>query len=122
MSNLLEKLGPAALRRFDWKVAFQALSAPQRWVFFLQQYHLLGGDIASAQPLWAAVDQQLVGLTPGDVAPVIRQFRQLQHLPPAQQWFERLRVELAACTGAAAAAPHNSHVAPTLKNSAPLAV
>lgn len=123
-TNLLEKLDPAALRRFDWKVAFHALSAPQRWAFFLQEYHLLGGDIASAQPLRAAVNQQLVGLTPGDVAPVIRQFRQLQQLPTAQQWFERLRAELAARQGGNAASPalHNSHAAQTVKSNVSLSV
>ena len=128
-TNLLEKLDPAALRRFDWKVAFHALSAPQRWAFFLQEYHLLGGDIASAQPLRAAVTQQLVGLTPGDVAPVIRQFRQLQCIPTAAQWLERLRAELAARQGGNAASSHgaaaglfNTHAPQTVKNTAPLVV
>jgi AAA+ superfamily predicted ATPase len=129
-TNLLETLDPAALRRFDWKIAFHAMTAAQRWAFFLQEYHLLGGDIATAQPLRAAVTQQLGGLTPGDVAPVIRQFRQLQCIPTAQQWFERLRAELATRRGGdTATARHaevsdwyNTYAPQTVKNSAPLAV
>jgi SpoVK/Ycf46/Vps4 family AAA+-type ATPase len=129
-TNLLETLDPAALRRFDWKIAFHAMTAAQRWAFFLQEYHLLGGDIATAQPLRAAVNQQLGGLTPGDVAPVIRQFRQLQCTPTAQQWFERLRAELATRQGGnaaaaghtAASALHNTYAPQTVKNSTPLAV
>lgn len=93
-TNVLEKLDPASLRRFDWKIAFHALTASQRWAFFLQELHLLGGSIEAAQPLQPMVRQQLAGLTPGDFAPVTRQFRQLQRVPTAQELFRRLHHEM----------------------------
>jgi len=37
-TNLLEKLDTASLRRFDWKIAFKAMTASQRWAFFLQEF------------------------------------------------------------------------------------
>lgn len=135
-TNLLEKLDPAALRRFDWKIAFYAMTAAQRWAFFLQEYHLLGGDIGNAQHLRAEVTQQLSGLTPGDVAPVARQFRQLQCIPTPQQWLERLRAELAIRQGGNAetaihmggqrgylepAALHSAYIPRAVKNDTSLA-
>jgi len=93
-TNLLEKLDAASLRRFDWKIAFKAMTASQRWAFFLQELHLLGGSIEAAQTLESVVRQQLNGLTPGDFAPVTRQFRQLQKVPTAQELFRRLHHEL----------------------------
>lgn len=93
-TNLLEKLDAASLRRFDWKIAFSAMTASQRWAFFLQELHLLGGSIEAAKHLQPFVRQQLNGLTPGDFAPVSRQFRLLRQVPNAQEYFERLRAEL----------------------------
>lgn len=93
-TNLLEKLDAASLRRFDWKIAFSAMTASQRWAFFLQELHLLGGSIEAANHLQPFVRQQLNGLTPGDFAPVTRQFRLLRQVPSAQEYFERLRAEL----------------------------
>jgi SpoVK/Ycf46/Vps4 family AAA+-type ATPase len=93
-TNLIEKLDPASLRRFDWKVAFQPMTASQRWALFLQELHLLGGNMQAAAPLQSLVRQQLNGLTPGDFAPVTRQFRLLCRTPTAQELLERLRAEL----------------------------
>ncbi len=98
-TNLLAKLDPASLRRFDWKVAFSAMTASQRWAFFLQEFHLLGGNMETAAPLQSYVRQQLGGLTPGDFAPVTRQFRLLRRTPSAQELLERLRGELAVKNG-----------------------
>jgi SpoVK/Ycf46/Vps4 family AAA+-type ATPase len=98
-TNLLEKLDAASLRRFDWKIAFFPMTASQRWAFFLQELHLLGGSIAAAKHLQVAVRQQLAGLTPGDFAPVTRQFRLLRQVPSAQEYFERLRAELVTKNG-----------------------
>ena len=100
-TNLLEKLDAASLRRFDWKIAFKAMTASQRWAFFLQELHLLGGSIEAAQPLEVAVRQQLGGLTPGDFAPVTRQFRLLQKVPTAQELFRRLHNEMQVKQGGA---------------------
>ena len=104
-TNLLEKLDPASLRRFDWKIVFKAMTASQRWAFFLQEFHLLGGSIDVAQSLQAMVRQQLNGLTPGDFAPVTRQFRLLSRAPSAQEFFERLRAELLVKNGGQADSP-----------------
>ncbi len=93
-TNLLEKLDAASLRRFDWKIAFWPMTAAQRWAFFLQEFHLLGADIQTAMGLQSTVQQQLNGLTPGDFAPVTRQFRLMRSIPTAQQLFERLYTEL----------------------------
>jgi hypothetical protein len=98
-TNLLEKLDAASLRRFDWKIAFKAMAATQRWAFFLQELHLLGGSIEAAQPLEPLVRQQLGGLMPGDFAPVTRQFRLLRRTPTAQEFFNRLRGELVSKAG-----------------------
>ena len=94
-TNLLDKLDAASLRRFDWKIAFSAMTASQRWAFFLQEFHLLGGNIETARSLQPMVRQQLSGLTPGDFAPVTRQFRLLSRTPSASEFFDRLRSELA---------------------------
>lgn len=94
-TNLLDKLDAASLRRFDWKIAFSAMTASQRWAFFLQEFHLLGGNIETARSLQPMVRQQLSGLTPGDFAPVTRQFRLLRRIPSASEFFDRLRSELA---------------------------
>ena len=100
-TNLLEKLDAASLRRFDWKIAFKPMTASQRWAFFLQEFHLLGGSIEAAQALQAPVRQQLAGLTPGDFAPVTRQFRLLRRTPSAQDFFNRLHQELKVKQGGA---------------------
>lgn len=98
-TNLLEKLDAASLRRFDWKIAFWPMTAAQRWAFFLQEFHLLGGNIDSAMGLKATVQQQLNGITPGDFAPVARQFRLLKNTPTAPYFLERLHAELQAKNG-----------------------
>ncbi len=99
-TNLLEKLDAASLRRFDWKIAFSVMTASQRWAFFLQEFHLLGGNIETARSLQPMVRQQLSGLTPGDFAPVARQYRLLRRTPSASEFFDRLRSELTTKGGA----------------------
>lgn len=105
-TNLLDKLDPASLRRFDWKVAFKPMSPSQRWALFLQEFHLLGGDMQAAAPLQAPVRQRLGGITPGDFAPVTRQYRLLRRTPSAQEMFERLQAELRTNDGRGAEATH----------------
>ena len=81
------------------------MTASQRWALFLQEFHLLGGDIETAMPLQPMVRQQLGGLTPGDFAPVTRQFRLLRRTPSAQEFCERLRSELATKNGVSTESP-----------------
>lgn len=92
-TNFLSKLDAASLRRFDWKIGFRPMTASQRWAFFLQEFHRLGGDIAAAQPLQSQVRQQLHGMTPGDFAPVTRRFRLLARTPSAPEFLDGLRGE-----------------------------
>lgn len=100
-TNFLQKLDAASMRRFDWKIAFRPMTASQRWAFFLQEFHLLGGNIELAQALQPMVRQQLNGLTPGDFAPVTRQFRLLRRIPSAREFLDRLRAEHVAKNGGA---------------------
>ena len=54
----------------------------------------MGGNIETARSLQPMVRQQLGGLTPGDFAPVTRQFRLLRRTPSASEFFDRLLSEL----------------------------
>jgi len=110
-TNLLDKLDPASLRRFDWKVAFKPMTASQRWALFLQEFHLLGGDMQAAEPLQAAVRQRLNGITPGDFAPVTRQYRLLRRTPTPQEMFERLHAEILTKEGRSAELTQNLNTA-----------
>ena len=122
-TNLLEKLDAASLRRFDWKIAFSAMTASQRWAFFLQELHLLGGSIEAAKHLQPFVRQQLNGLTPGEFAPVTRQFRLLRQTPSAQEYFERLRAELITKNGGSPDSTNYQNIYPegTSRKNMPLA-
>lgn len=93
-TNLMAALDTASLRRFDWKIGFKSLTSSQRWALFLQEFHLLGGDLDAAMPLEKRVRRELESLAPGDFAPVTRQFRLLRQVPAPQEFLQRLRAEL----------------------------
>ncbi|MDP1606153.1 MAG: ATP-binding protein [Rhodocyclaceae bacterium] len=72
-TNLMAGIDAAALRRFDFKLAFQPLSLPQRVAFFAREAL---GDIEAGTALPSAIVNrlaQLESLTPGDFANVCRQ-------------------------------------------------
>jgi hypothetical protein len=96
------------------------MSPSQRWALFLQELHLLGGDMQAAAPLQAPVRQRLGGITPGDFAPVTRQYRLLRRTPSAQEMFERLQAELRTKDGRGAEAMHQlgafNHIPATQNN------
>lgn len=73
-TNRLDDLDPAALRRFDFKVAFKPLRFDQRVRLIRCCCAALGID-ASDDGSWAARARQLDGLTPGDAAAALRRLR-----------------------------------------------
>ena len=75
-TNLMERIDQAALRRFDFKVKFDYLTAEQRWNLFRQEAERLGALLPEDAIILAAVKQQihqLTQLTPGDFAVLSRQ-------------------------------------------------
>jgi SpoVK/Ycf46/Vps4 family AAA+-type ATPase len=72
-TNLMERLDPASLRRFAFKVCFKPLLPEQRWKMFLQELQRLGGSAEDAEGYKSAVSG-LEQLTPGDFAVAARQF------------------------------------------------
>ena len=91
-TNLVDDLDPAAARRFDFKLRFDALRLEQRWILFSQVLREQG--IKGARKVdWLHRLAGLDGLTPGDFAAVIRQGRiQGEPLRPVDL-FERLSGE-----------------------------
>ena len=72
-TNLMEKLDPASLRRFAFKVRFDPLTSDQRWSMFQWELVRLGGTGEDAIRFEEQV-RGLDGLTPGDFAVAARQF------------------------------------------------
>jgi transitional endoplasmic reticulum ATPase len=90
-TNLMEDIDPAAHRRFDFKVQFEALTPPQR-VGMLQK--AMGvSEFEARLPAFDKV-RQLDGLTAGDFAAVSRR----EQLAPgrfcAAKWCQELAVEV----------------------------
>ena len=94
-TNLMESLDAASLRRFPWKIRFDFLKPGQRWGLFAQEFARLGGDIAQAAA-WKESVLRLDGLTPGDVAAVVRQYELWDETPGAGEFYRRLVAEMAA--------------------------
>lgn len=87
-TNLMAKLDEASLRRFDFKVKFDYLSAEQRWALFEQESSRLGSALPDNPETLAALKQQinrLTKLTPGDFAVVGRQVVVLGHTPEPER-------------------------------------
>ena len=78
-TNLIEKLDPASLRRFAFKVRFDPLTSDQRWSMFSQELIRLGGGGRDLHGCEAQV-RALGGLTPGDFNVAARQF-ELWNIP-----------------------------------------
>jgi hypothetical protein len=94
-TNLMETLDAASLRRFPWKVRFDALKPAQRWALFAQEFVRLGGALVEAEDYKAEV-WRLERLTPGDFAAVVRQYQLWDETPSAGEFYDRLCVEVAA--------------------------
>jgi transitional endoplasmic reticulum ATPase len=90
-TNLLERLDPASLRRFDFKVRFDYLRPEQRLALFKATW----GEQLS-DPLPAVVTQRLAvldQLAPGDFAVVARQWQLTGALPEPLPLLEALTEE-----------------------------
>ena len=90
-TNLMEGLDPAALRRFDLKLLFGALTQEQRQRVFAQE--ALGDINAPVPDTSARLLNEMDGLTLGDVANVRRQQRVLGEALAPEQFLRRLRTE-----------------------------
>jgi transitional endoplasmic reticulum ATPase len=90
-TNLMSGIDGAALRRFDFKLSFQALTAAQRVALFARE--VFGEATASVAPEWVRHLERLAGLTPGDFANVCRQQRLLGEAFTPEQFLRRLAVE-----------------------------
>jgi SpoVK/Ycf46/Vps4 family AAA+-type ATPase len=89
-TNLMDRLDPAALRRFSFKIRFGPLTAAQRETVFIKESGLAPGPLS--QPLatrLAALDQ----LCLGDFAAVLRQADILGETLDPQALLEQLEAE-----------------------------
>ena len=90
-TNLMAGIDTAALRRFDFKLHFRALTSAQRLALFAREAL---GDGAEAVPAEIARHLHgLDGLTPGDFANVCRQRALLGEALTPEQFLRRLHAE-----------------------------
>lgn len=94
-TNLMDKLDPACLRRFAFKIRFEALMPEQRWQMFQNELHRLGGGNESALEYKTEV-KSLDALTPGDFAVAARQFELWDTAVTAEKLFQQLKKECVA--------------------------
>jgi hypothetical protein len=89
-TNLMTGIDPAALRRFDFKLAFQPMALQQRVAMFAREAL---GDIEAGTSLPAPIVNrlsQLESLTPGDFANVCRQREILAEELAPEEFLRRL--------------------------------
>ena len=91
-TNLMEKLDPASLRRFAFKIKFDYLTADQRWLMFLKEFTRLGGGLEAASD-WEKPVRGLDKLTPGDFAVAARQFDVMDVPVTSGELFRQLQEE-----------------------------
>jgi SpoVK/Ycf46/Vps4 family AAA+-type ATPase len=90
-TNLLERLDPAALRRFSFKVEFLPLQAAQRERLYVQ--HAAAGDAQALTPARQQRLRQLESLCIGDFAVVSAQAAVLGQAWSADEYLEQLEAE-----------------------------
>lgn len=90
-TNLMAGIDPAALRRFDFKLHFRALTPVQRRALFARE--TLGDAGAPVPPDLARHLDEANGLTPGDFATVCRQRTLLGETLTPEQFLRRLVAE-----------------------------
>ena len=91
-TNLMDRLDPASLRRFAFKVKFDYLNQDQGWEMFNQELVRLGGELADGKALKSQVCS-LTNLTPGDFAVAARQFVVLDIPVSAEDLYQQLLAE-----------------------------
>lgn len=97
-TNLMERLDPASLRRFSFKVKFDYLNKDQRWEMFKKELVRLGGKLSDGVELKSQVCS-LTNLTPGDFAVAARQFVVLDMPINEDELFRQLLTECQLKTG-----------------------
>lgn len=96
-TNLFEQLDSAALRRFPFKLEFQAMTEDQRWSMFLTETDM-GQKLDSMEP--SDVEDirgrlnVLDRLTPGDFATVKGQCLLLDEYLTPDEWLDQLTLEI----------------------------
>jgi len=90
-TNLLDRLDPAALRRFTFKIRFKPLSRTQRETMF--QVEALGGHASGLSAAMSARLDLLDQLCPGDFAAVKRQSEILDAQLDPLEFLEQLEAE-----------------------------
>ena len=90
-TNLLDRIDPAALRRFTFKIQFKPLTAAQREAMFVTE--ALGGDASLLTPEARARLAKLVQLCPGDFAAVKRQTDILATAFSIEEFLDQLEAE-----------------------------
>ncbi|NEX22386.1 ATP-binding protein [Thiorhodococcus mannitoliphagus] len=90
-TNLMSGLDAAALRRFDFKIGFRAMTPAQRVALFARE--ALGDVQAPVPPLLVRHLERMEGLTPGDFATVCRQQRLMGEPLTPEQFLKRMAVE-----------------------------
>ncbi len=91
-TNMVERLDPAALRRFALKVRFDFLRVEQARGLLAATLEALG--VAHADAARAAEGLRIERLTPGDFAAVARRYRVLGETPGAEAFVAALREEV----------------------------
>ena len=90
-TNLMSGIDAAALRRFDFKLHFRALTQAQRLALFARE--ALGDAAAAVPPEWMYHLKGLEGLTAGDFANICRQRTLLGETLTPGQFLQRLAAE-----------------------------
>jgi SpoVK/Ycf46/Vps4 family AAA+-type ATPase len=92
-TNLLDRLDPASLRRFAFKIRFDCLNRDQRLKLFEAELARLAPDAARSTTNVIARLDRLDKLTPGDFAAVARQWSLWATQPSADALISALEEE-----------------------------
>jgi SpoVK/Ycf46/Vps4 family AAA+-type ATPase len=91
-TNLVDKLDPAVLRRFDFKIKLDYLKIEQVWSLFCNAMQWTKRQIKSNLK-WRAQLSMYSNLTPGDFANVLRQHRLMAQALTPEELFSGLKQE-----------------------------
>ena len=97
-TNLVDSLDAASLRRFDFKIRFDCLSAAQRLALFRRVLGEAPFDTLSLRRI-----ERLDRFTPGDMANALRQLQVLGQAPDVSALLDRVEAELQLKPGGAVA-------------------
>ena len=94
-TNLFEGLDAAALRRFTFKLEFNALTPDQRWKMFVNEADIIEADLnPELKTKWRKTLQGMHQLAAGDFATVQRQCKILDVMLSPDEWLVQLEQEV----------------------------